>query len=33
MADDLTTKQETVTAKFFQVFLDSNWDPSDEKYE
>ena len=33
MADDLTTKQETVTAKFFQVFLDNNWDPSDENYE
>tara|TARA_B100001996_G_scaffold232123_1_gene179155 strand:- start:292 stop:1629 length:1338 start_codon:yes stop_codon:yes gene_type:complete len=32
MADDLTTKQETVTAKFFQLFLDNNWNPSDEKY-
>lgn len=32
MADDLTTRQETVSAKFFQVFLDNNWDPSDKKY-
>ena len=24
MADDLTTKQETVSAKFFQVFLDNS---------
>ena len=32
MADDLTTKQENVSAKFFQTFLDNNWDPSDQKY-
>ena len=32
MADDLTTKQENVSAKFFQTFLDNNWDPSDKKY-
>jgi len=32
MADDLTAAQENVSAKFFQLFLDNNWDPSDEKY-
>ena len=30
---DLTTQQEDVSKEFFQVFLDDNWDPSDEVYE
>ncbi len=29
---DLTTQQEDVSKEFFQVFLDNNWDPSDEVY-
>ena len=33
MATDLTSIQETVTAKFFTVFLDNAWNPSDEKYQ
>ena len=30
---DLTTQQEDVSKKFFEVFLDNNWDPSDKVYE
>ena len=33
MAIDLTAQQESVSAKFFQVFLDNNWDPTDKQYE
>ena len=33
MATDLTSIQETVTAKFFTLFLDNAWNPSDEKYQ
>ena len=30
---DLTTQQEDVSKKFFEVFLNNNWDPSDQVYE
>lgn len=33
MADDLTSKQETVSAKFFNAFINNGWDPSDSEYE
>lgn len=33
MADDLTSKQESVSAKFFDTFINNKWNPTDTQYE